>query len=129
MDTNNPVISLCIAGTEAEFQGRAQQACALYQQAWTLAQDDYEACIAAHYVARCQTDPRTKLRWNQLALDKAQAAADDRVEAFYPSLFLNMGQSYALLGDADEAQRYYDLAAAMGFPHQMELKGEKLVVF
>lgn len=122
MDSDNPVIRLCIAGTQAEFQRDPEQACALYQKAWTLAQNAYEACIAAHYVARCQADDQATLRWNQLALDNANASADERVAAFYPSLWLNMGQSYARLGDLDEAQRYFDLAAALGFPHNMELK-------
>jgi tetratricopeptide (TPR) repeat protein len=118
MDTNHPVIRLCIEGTQAEFQGRLAEAKSLYQQAWDAAQDDYGACIAAHYVARHQADPAEKLRWNQLALDKANAVADERVQEFYPSLFLNMGQSYELLGDFTEAKRYYGLAADLGFVHQ-----------
>jgi hypothetical protein len=92
---------------------------ALYQQAWEVAQDDFEACIAAHYVARHQADPVQRLHWNQIALDRANAVGDDRVLAFYPSLFLNMGQSFELLGNPDEARRYYDQAAELGVTHQI----------
>ena len=119
MNPHNPVIKLCIAGTQAEFRGQIDLARRLYQQAWESAQDAYEACIAAHYVARHQSDPQESLHWNQVALQKAQAVGDQRVEEFYPSLYLSMGQSLELLGKLDEAQRYYNLAAEMGFPHKM----------
>ena len=82
-----------------------------------MSQDDYEACIAAHYVARHQPNPQETLRWNQEALSRAQALDDERIQAFYPSLYLNMGQSYEVLGDLTEAKRYYDLAAALGVVH------------
>ncbi|HZY41132.1 MAG TPA: hypothetical protein VFF59_03940, partial [Anaerolineae bacterium] len=93
--------------------------------------DDYEACIAAHYVARHQATPQDTLRWNQEALDRANAAGarratdvlrrvwpDDRVCSFYPSLYLNLGHSYEVLSDQAEAQRYYDRAAELGVVHQ-----------
>ncbi len=89
-------------------------------KAWEAAQDDYEKCIAAHYVARHQEAPTERLRWNQIALDKARAVVDDSVQDFYPSLFLNLGQSHELLGNFDEARRYYDLAAELGVIHQAD---------
>lgn len=119
IDFENPVIKLCIEGTRAEYQGDLDRALSLYQQAWEAAQDDYEACVAAHYLARFQEEPTERLRWNQIALDKANAVADERVAEFYPSLYLNMGQSYEILGNQDEARRYYDLAAELGVDHQM----------
>jgi tetratricopeptide (TPR) repeat protein len=118
MDTNNPVIKFCVEGTQAEFRGQIGEARALYQQAWAAAQDDFDACVAAHYMARHQDDPEESLHWNQVALDRAKAVADSRVQEFYPSLYLNMGQSFELLGDLDEAKRYYDLAAELGVIHQ-----------
>ena len=120
MNFDGPVIKLCVEGTQAEFQGLMDKARSLYQRAWEAAQDDYEACIAAHYVARYQEDPKERLRWNQIALDKANAVFDDRVQDFYPSLFLNMGQSHELLGNRNEAKWYYDLAAELGVIHQEE---------
>ena len=118
MDLDNPVIQLCVQGTQAEFRGEIDLARTLYQQAWAAAQDDFEACVAAHYVARHQESPEQRLHWNQIALDRANAVRDGRVQAFYPSLYLNMGQSYELLGSADEAQRYYALAADLSAVHQ-----------
>jgi len=120
MDLNNPVIRLCIEGTHSEFEGRKDDACELYRQAWEAATDDYDACIAAHYVARCQESPQECLHWNQQALERADAAKDERIREFYPSLYLNMGRSYELLGNQTEAQKYFNLAADLGFPHQME---------
>jgi hypothetical protein len=123
MDVNNPVIQLCIQGTQAEFSRDLPLAHALYQQAWDSATDDYEACIAAHYLARFQETPTDAFHWNQEALvraNTADTAGDDRVREFYPSLYLNMGQSYEKLGQQAAARQYYDLAASLGFPHQAE---------
>jgi V8-like Glu-specific endopeptidase len=118
MDLNNLVIRLCVEGSQAEFAKRPDDARTLYQQAWDTAQDDYEKCIAAHYVARMQSTPEDTFRWNQIALTHAKAVTDDRVQSFYPSLYLNMGQSYEVLGNSTEANRYYDLAAALGVSHR-----------
>ncbi|MBN2501681.1 MAG: hypothetical protein JXB38_12940 [Anaerolineales bacterium] len=120
IDSNNPVVKLCIQGTQAEFAGDIEQARALYLQAWKLAQDDYEACVAAHYVARHQDNPTEEFRWNQEALKRAKAANEERVQAFYSSLYLNMGQSYEKLGDQAAAKHYYDLAAELGAFHQSD---------
>ena len=120
MDLNNPVIQLCQAGTQAEFEGRQDAARAAYRQAWDMVQDDYDACVAAHYMARLQADPSIALYWNQVALDRAEAVGDDRVRSFYPSLYLNLGQSYEQVGNAFEAEKYYALAAALGYQHRPE---------
>lgn len=120
MDTNNPIIKLCIAGTQAEFDGSMEAACKLYRQAWTASRDDYEACIAAHYLARCQKSPEDIFQWNQIALERARRAGNERVRDFYPSLYLNMGRSYELLGNKVKAEKYYSLAAEMGVTHQPE---------
>ena len=124
MDTHNPVIKFCIAGSSAEFEGGIGEAQNLYQQAWDTAQNDYEACIAAHYVARFQATPEETLRWNQEALDRANRVDDESVKEFYPSLYLNLGCSHEMLGNQTEAQRYYDLAAKLGFVHHVESTDE-----
>ena len=41
---------------------------------------------------------------------RAEAVRDDRVRDFYPSLLLNLGHSYEILGDKVEAWKNYDLA-------------------
>ena len=120
MDTNNPVIQLCMQGSQAEFEGRIEAAQSLYLQAWATAQNDYEACIAAHYMARFQSTPEETLHWNQEALERAKRVHDESVKDFYPSLYLNLGRSYEVLGNSAEAQRYYDLAAQLGIVHHVE---------
>lgn len=109
-----------MAGTQAEFDGSMEIACELYQQAWTASTDDYEACIAAHYLARCQESPEDIFRWNQIALERAEKVVKERVRDFYPSLYLNMGCAYELLGNKAEAEKYYSLAAELGVNHQPE---------
>ena len=120
MNLDNPIIKLCIAGTQAEFDGNLEAACKLYWQAWEAARDDYEACIAAHYVARCQESPTESLHWNQVALERANVVNDDSVRDFYPSLYLNIGRSYELLGDQNKAEKYYSQAADLGVAHQLD---------
>ncbi len=120
MDLTNPVIQLCMDGTRAEFEHRLEDARSLYQQAWEARTDDYDACIAAHYVARFQDSTDESLRWNQIALEHADAVKDERVKDFYPSLYLNLGRSYELVGNPSEAQRYYNLAAELGVVHQAD---------
>ncbi len=118
IDPDNRVVQLCIAGTRAEFDDRPDAAATLYRQAWDAAQDDYAACIAAHYLARVQTTPADILHWNREALRRAEAVADGRVQAFLPSLYLSLGYACEQIGDLQQAQRYYNLAAALGYPHQ-----------
>jgi hypothetical protein len=113
-------VNLIVEGCRAEFEGRREDARLLYWQAWLAAQDDFDACIAAHYVARFKEDPNEILRWNQESLTRADAVKDERVKDFYPSLYLNMGRSYEMLGNHSEAQRYYELAAELGVFHQDE---------
>ena len=112
MDPDNPIVKLCAQGMQAEFDGKLDLARALFTQAWDAAQDDYEASIAAHFLARHQDTPEETLRWNLESLARADAVADDRVAAFYPSLYLNLGHSCEVLGNLEEPARWYDLAAA-----------------
>jgi hypothetical protein len=112
LDPENPVVKLCAQGMEAEFAGHPVEARDLFVRAWDARVDDCDACVAAHFVARHQPTPRETLRWNQEALARADAVADDRVRGFYPSLYLNLGHSHEQLGEVDEARRLYDLAAA-----------------
>ncbi|MER6048494.1 hypothetical protein ABT168_13710 [Streptomyces sp. NPDC001793] len=111
MDPELPVVRLCVAGMQAEAEGRADEARALFQQSWDGARDDYEACIAAHYLARQQDSPEETLRWNQECLDRADLVGDERVRDFYPSLYVNLGNAYRELGQLASAHRYFELAA------------------
>lgn len=107
-------------GTHAEFEKRINDACILYQQAWEASTNDYEACIAAHYVARFQESAEETLRWNQLALEHANKVKDGSIKDFYPSLYVNLGYSFEILGNQAESQKYYDLAKNLGIIHQQD---------
>jgi tetratricopeptide (TPR) repeat protein len=112
MDPNNPIVKLCAAGMAAEGEGRREDAKALFEQAWTQSSNDFEACIAAHYVARHQATPDDELHWNREALARADAARDEGVREFYPSLYLNLAHSLEQLGHRSEAREHYAQAAA-----------------
>ena len=111
MDPENPVVKLCAAGMAAEGEGRGPDAKALFEQAWDSSRDDFEACIAAHYVARHQVTPEATLEWNERALRRAEAAGDDLARDFFPSLYLNYAHSLEQLGRTHEVCSHYGLAA------------------
>jgi len=112
MDPENPVVKLCVAGMKAEGDGDLTEARDLFQKAWSQAQDHFEQCIAAHYLARHQPTPEDTLHWNETALHLADSVGDERVQGFYPSLYLNLGHCHEVLGNDGEAKRFYSLAAA-----------------
>lgn len=120
MDPENPVVLLCVEGMRLEGMGRYAEAQSAFARAWETSADDFEACIAAHYLARHQATAEETLHWNQEALRRAEAVGDERVQGFFPSLYLNLGFSYERLGDLQEAHRCYQLAAkcAGGLPEE-----------
>ncbi|MDX2059461.1 MAG: hypothetical protein SFV24_16745 [Gemmatimonadales bacterium] len=109
-DPDNPIVDLCARGMMAEGEGRAEEARALFLEAWSRSRDDFEAAIAAHYLARHQS-PAEGLHWNQVALDRALAAGTERTAAMLPSLYLNLGLSQELTAQPDEAGRAFRRAA------------------
>jgi len=111
MEPTNPVVALCAQGMQAEASGRPDTARDLFQQAWDQATDDYEACIAAHYLARHQDTPEQTLHWNTVCLERADKVGDARVSGFYPSLHLNLARAQAELGDPARAREHYEQAA------------------
>lgn len=111
MNPDNPVVALCSQGMQAEAEGRDDDARDLFLQAWKNASDDYEACIAAHYLARHQPTAHDTLHWNRECLERADRVADDRVKGFYASLHLNMAHSHRDLGAPEEARAHFALAA------------------
>lgn len=112
MDQENPVVAAVGRGMAAEASGDIDGARAAYDDAWTIATDDYERCVAAHYVPRWIDDPSQKLQWNLDALKYADAVGDDRVKGFYASLHANVGNCLRLLGDKDGATAAYTTAQA-----------------
>ena len=107
MDPENPVVRLCIEGMAAESRGDPEGASRCFDRAWRAADDEYERCIAAHYVARHQPSEDDRLAWNRRALEAADEVGDDRVSSLYPSLLLNLGHSLEATGDPDGARELY----------------------
>jgi hypothetical protein len=110
IDPNNLVVKLCAAGIGAEMAGRRDEAAELYQDAWNAKANDYEACIAAHYLARLQKTPEESQHWNSEALRFAELAKDAGLQEFFPSLYLNLGKSHEDLKNFAEAAKFYSLA-------------------
>jgi hypothetical protein len=83
--------------------------------------DPVHRCAVAHALADVQDDLHDELRWDQRALEAAEAITDERaaqagvafpVRAFYPSLHLNLGDVHRRLGNVDEARHHLDRARA-----------------
>lgn len=114
----NKVMELCVQGMAAEALD-ADEARRLFRQAWDAREDDFDACVAAHYLARHQLTAETRVEWNERALTHADAVRDDRVTSFYPSLYLNLATAYEELVAVDQsyenvrrAREYFARAAA-----------------
>ncbi|MEP6495342.1 MAG: hypothetical protein ABJF01_21830 [bacterium] len=100
-ELSNHVVALCAAGVAIE--GTPLEALALFDQAWAARTDDYDACIAAHFVARHQVTLEETLRWNILAVRHAEAIVDGRAAEFMASLYLNLGDAHAAVGNQPAA--------------------------
>lgn len=110
-ERENKVVQLCAQGMEAEGTDN-EKALRLFRQAWDSATNDFEALIAAHYLARHQKRPEDTLKWNLEALHRAMCHEKEEVRHYLPSLYLNVGKSYEDLGDVLRAEEAYRLGAA-----------------
>lgn len=110
VDPTNPIAQLCVQGMQAEVEGRGEDALALFSKAWEERSDDYEACIAAHYLGAHQQSAIDALHWNQVAIDRANVSDEGRVAVLYPKLYLNLGRTFEEMGDLDQADASYFLA-------------------
>jgi hypothetical protein len=108
--SENPIVKICVEGMSLEARGDHLEAAKLFVRAWQMARDDFEASIAAHYVARHQNSPEKTLYWNRISIDRANLASKEKVRSFYPSLYLNMGKSHEDLNHWKEAEAFYRLA-------------------
>ena len=100
-DSANPVIALCTAGIAAE--GTPANARELFERAWAARRDDYDAAIAAHYLARHQGSAEATLHWNALAVTHFEQIADERAQGLGASLYLNLADSLLAVGRQAEA--------------------------
>ena len=102
MDPENPVVALCAQGMAIE--GTPAEALRYFEQAWAARRDDFEAAIAAHFLARHQSTPAETLHWNALAVQHAEAVPDERCGELLASLYLNLADSHARLGQPGPAR-------------------------
>lgn len=116
-DTDNPVVQLCAAGMALDDDPAAARA--LFQQAWDSRRDDYDASIAAHYLARHQPSPADALHWNRVAVERAEAVPDGRAQMLLASLYLNLADSYRTLARTEDAIKASErgIAALEFLPH------------
>lgn len=77
--------------------------------------DPLHRVTLAHFMADVQDDPADELMWDLRALEAADELTDARaqahhaslqVEAFYPSLHLNVAECYRKLGQRDLARQH-----------------------
>ena len=117
LDADSLTVQLCIAGMEVEGSDPGG-ALGLFRRAWDTRRDAYEASIAAHYVARHQPSAEDTLHWNRVAVEYAEAVLDDRAKPLLASLYLNLGDSYVVVGQLAEAAAAADrgLAALRHLP-------------
>jgi hypothetical protein len=115
LDLDSRTAQLCLEGTQAEFERRVDDARGLFLAAWEARTDDYDAAMAAHYVAHLESDPDEALRWHLLALRHAQM--DERSAEFMGPLLVSLGGAYEAIGDAAEAKRFFELASHHGVQH------------
>jgi tetratricopeptide (TPR) repeat protein len=101
-DPTNKIVQLCANGIEMETT-QPEEAKALFLQAWNASTNDFEKCIAAHYVARHQISTEDKLQWDKTALDFALKIDDGDIQPHLPSLYLNVAKCYEDLKDYDNA--------------------------
>jgi len=87
---------MALEGTPAEARRR-------FEDAWAASTDDYDAAVAAHFLARHQETPLAALDWNKRALRHATAVTDGRATGFMASLYLNLAAAHADLGEREDA--------------------------
>ena len=110
IDPANPVAALCAAGMAVE--GDAEAAQRLFEQAWAVRTDDYDASIAAHFLARHQPTVDARVQWNTIAVRHAELVTDGRAREFMASLYLNLADALREAGDVELATEYLRTAYA-----------------
>src|SRR5690348_3924414 len=108
--SSNPVVALCAEGMAME--GTPAEARRLFEQAWSIRRDDFDAAIAAHFLARHQATAQETLHWAAVAVQHAEAVGDGRADAFLASLYLNLGDAQASVGNLTAAAEAAERAAA-----------------
>lgn len=93
------------------LEGEPETARQLFQKAWDARRDDYDAAVAAHYLARHQPSPSLVLDWNARAVAHCECVTDGRATDLLPSLYLNLADSLLAVGRRAEARVVAERAA------------------
>ena len=110
---SNNVVKLCLQGMAMEEKGEPDNASRLFLQAWNEATNDFEKCIAAHYLGRHQEAVPDKLKWLERSLQFALKLNDEAVKAAFPSLYSNIAECYEEQGDLENAKKNRELANSL----------------
>ena len=94
--------------------GDAEAARPLFEEAWVLARGigaDYHAVDAAHMLGICEAGV-IALRWNEIAMDAAEASPDARAKEWLGALYNNTGWTYHDAGDYERALERFEKGLA-----------------
>jgi hypothetical protein len=118
----DPVLARLAEGIGLRLQGHVVEARARMRQLWDeiggAAGDPLLRCAIAHSLADAQEDVHAELGWDIAALAAARAVTDDDVvaagmegsaAALFPSLHLNVGESYRRIGALDRARQHLEV--------------------
>ncbi len=95
-------------GRTFNSSGDIESARPLFEEAWEQARsigEDYHAVDAAHMLGICETGEMA-LRWNETAMETAEASHDSRAKEWLGALYNNTGWTYH---DSGEYERALDL--------------------
>ena len=97
--------------------------------------DPFCRCVTAHYLADTQDDLQDELKWDRTALELAESAVGTGggsnpsvapLQAFFPSLHLNLADDYRRLGDFDTARRHADRGNELGGALGIDAYGQRI---
>jgi hypothetical protein len=107
------------AGIRLREAGKPEDARGLLSALWPQVEasdDPFARCFLAHSLADVQDDPREELRWDLVALQAGEAVTEERAgergvpggrRGLFPSLHLNLAESYVRVGDQGSARQHY----------------------
>lgn len=106
LDPTNHIAQLCAQGMELEGNND-REAMRLFETAWTHAKNPTEQFVAAHYLARQQSQASQKLEWNQRALNLALTINSAEARECLASLYLNLAKDHEDMGSLQQAEVLY----------------------
>jgi catechol 2,3-dioxygenase-like lactoylglutathione lyase family enzyme len=101
IDPANPIVALCVRGMQAEAEHRSDDARVLFQRAWDAHSSEYEASIAAHFLARQQQAPTYAASMTVKRMDNVGIVVEDIDAAieFFTELGLELEGRAPIEGD------------------------------